>query len=59
LTASPGEERSTIVRAEVVGSMLRPFYLKQARAACDQETLAAHECKREEDRGHVDGHRGI
>jgi hypothetical protein len=46
-------------RAEVVGSMLRPLYLKQARAASDQQTLAAHEFKREEDRGHVDGHRRI
>lgn len=37
-------------RAEVVGSMLRPRYLKEARAAFEQGTLAPHEFKRIEDR---------
>ena len=37
-------------RAEVVGSMLRPPYLKQARAAFEQATLTSHEFKRVEDR---------
>jgi methionine synthase II (cobalamin-independent) len=39
-----------MIRAEVVGSMLRPPYLKQARAAVEQGTLTAHEFKRVEDR---------
>jgi 5-methyltetrahydropteroyltriglutamate--homocysteine methyltransferase len=37
-------------RAEVVGSMLRPPYLKEARSAFEQGTLAPHEFKRVEDR---------
>jgi 5-methyltetrahydropteroyltriglutamate--homocysteine methyltransferase len=37
-------------RAEVIGSMLRPSYLKGARAAFEQGRLSAHEFKRFEDR---------
>src|SRR5690242_11376674 len=37
-------------RAEVIGSMLRPSYLKDARAAFEQGALAAHDFKRLEDR---------
>jgi 5-methyltetrahydropteroyltriglutamate--homocysteine methyltransferase len=37
-------------RAEVIGSMLRPSYLKEARADFEQGSLAAHEFKRLEDR---------
>ena len=37
-------------RAEVIGSMLRPAYLQEARAAFDQGNLTAHELKRLEDR---------
>ena len=37
-------------RAEVIGSLLRPAYLQEARAAFDQGTLPAHELKRMEDR---------
>jgi 5-methyltetrahydropteroyltriglutamate--homocysteine methyltransferase len=37
-------------RAEVIGSMLRPEYLKEGRAAFEQGRLSAHELKRLEDR---------
>ena len=37
-------------RAEVIGSMLRPSYLKEARAAFEQGKLPAHDFKRVEDR---------
>ena len=37
-------------RAEVIGSMLRPSYLKEARAAFEQGELPAHDFKRIEDR---------
>ena len=37
-------------RAEVIGSMLRPSYLKEARAAFQQGRLSAHDFKRVEDR---------
>jgi methionine synthase II (cobalamin-independent) len=37
-------------RAEVIGSMLRPAYLKQARAAFEQGALSPHELKHAEDR---------
>ena len=37
-------------RAEVIGSMLRPSYLKEARAAFEQGGLSAHDFKRVEDR---------
>jgi 5-methyltetrahydropteroyltriglutamate--homocysteine methyltransferase len=39
-----------LFRAEVIGSMLRPAYLQEARAAFDQGNLTAHELKRLEDR---------
>jgi methionine synthase II (cobalamin-independent) len=39
-----------VFRAEVVGSMLRPSYLKEARAAFEQRAITAHELKRTEDR---------
>jgi methionine synthase II (cobalamin-independent) len=39
-----------VFRAEVIGSMLRPAYLQEARAAFDQGNLPAHELKRSEDR---------
>jgi hypothetical protein len=37
-------------RAEVIGSMLRPSYLQEARAALQEGTLSAHDFKRVEDR---------
>src|ERR671934_353119 len=37
-------------RAEVIGSMLRPSYLKEGRAAFEQGRLSARELKRLEDR---------
>ena len=37
-------------RAEVIGSMLRPSYLKQARAAFEQGDLRVRDFKRVEDR---------
>jgi 5-methyltetrahydropteroyltriglutamate--homocysteine methyltransferase len=37
-------------RAEVIGSMLRPSYLKDGRAAFEQGNLSPHELKRLEDR---------
>ena len=37
-------------RAEVIGSMLRPSYLKEARAAFEQGELAVRDFKRVEDR---------
>lgn len=37
-------------RAEVVGSMLRPSYLQEARTAFEEGRLSAHEFKRLEDR---------
>jgi len=37
-------------RAEVIGSMLRPSHLKDARAAFEQGRLAVGELKRLEDR---------
>src|SRR5512132_1032696 len=37
-------------RAEVIGSMLRPSYLQEGRAAFEQGQLSAHEFKRLEDR---------
>ena len=37
-------------RAEVIGSMLRPSYLKESRAAFEQGQLPAHDFKRVEDR---------
>ena len=37
-------------RAEVIGSMLRPSYLQEGRAAFEQGELTAHELKRLEDR---------
>ena len=40
----------TMYRAEVIGSMLRPSYLKDGRAAFEQGELTAHELKRLEDR---------
>jgi 5-methyltetrahydropteroyltriglutamate--homocysteine methyltransferase len=39
-----------LFRAEVIGSMLRPAYLQEARAAFDRGNLSAHELKRLEDR---------
>jgi 5-methyltetrahydropteroyltriglutamate--homocysteine methyltransferase len=39
-----------VFRAEVIGSMLRPSYLKEARAAFEQGRLSAHDFKRVEDR---------
>jgi 5-methyltetrahydropteroyltriglutamate--homocysteine methyltransferase len=39
-----------VFRADVIGSMLRPSYLKEARAAFEQGELRAHEFKRIEDR---------
>jgi 5-methyltetrahydropteroyltriglutamate--homocysteine methyltransferase len=39
-----------VYRAEVIGSMLRPSYLKEARAAFEQGELPAHDFKRIEDR---------
>jgi 5-methyltetrahydropteroyltriglutamate--homocysteine methyltransferase len=39
-----------VFRAEVIGSMLRPLYLQEARAAFEQGDLSAHELKRVEDR---------
>jgi methionine synthase II (cobalamin-independent) len=45
------ETRGGIVfRAEVIGSMLRPSYLKEARAAFEAGRLAPHDFKRLEDR---------
>jgi hypothetical protein len=37
-------------RAEVIGSMLRPSYLKDARAAFEQGELSAQDFRRLEDR---------
>src|SRR5262245_20884321 len=37
-------------RAEVIGSLLRPSYLKDARVAFEQGNLSAHDLKRLEDR---------
>ena len=37
-------------RAEVIGSMLRPSYLKEARAAFEQGDLPVRDFKRVEDR---------
>ena len=37
-------------RAEVIGSMLRPWYLKEGRAAFEEGRLSARELKRLEDR---------
>ena len=37
-------------RAEVIGSMLRPSYLKEARAAFEQGNLPVRDLKRLEDR---------
>src|ERR671937_1391913 len=37
-------------RAEVLGSMLRPWYLKEGRAAFEQGGMSARELKRLEDR---------
>lgn len=37
-------------RAEVIGSLLRPSYLKEARAAFEQGQLSAADFKRVEDR---------
>jgi hypothetical protein len=39
-----------VFRAEVIGSMLRPSYLKEARAAFEQGSLSARDFKRLEDR---------
>jgi 5-methyltetrahydropteroyltriglutamate--homocysteine methyltransferase len=39
-----------LFRAEVIGSMLRPTYLQDARAEFDRGNLSAHELKRLEDR---------
>jgi 5-methyltetrahydropteroyltriglutamate--homocysteine methyltransferase len=39
-----------LFRAEVIGSLLRPSYLHEARAAVERGTLSAHEFKRLEDR---------
>jgi 5-methyltetrahydropteroyltriglutamate--homocysteine methyltransferase len=39
-----------VFRAEVIGSMLRPSYLKEARAGLQQGSLSAAEFKRLEDR---------
>jgi 5-methyltetrahydropteroyltriglutamate--homocysteine methyltransferase len=39
-----------VFHAEVIGSMLRPSYLKEARAALEQRKLSAHDFKRVEDR---------
>jgi 5-methyltetrahydropteroyltriglutamate--homocysteine methyltransferase len=39
-----------VFRAEVIGSMLRPSYLKEARAAFEQGEVSAHDFKRVEDR---------
>jgi 5-methyltetrahydropteroyltriglutamate--homocysteine methyltransferase len=39
-----------VFRAEVIGSLLRPSYLKEARAAFEQGSLPASEFKRLEDR---------
>jgi 5-methyltetrahydropteroyltriglutamate--homocysteine methyltransferase len=37
-------------RAEVIGSLLRPSYLKEARAAFERGELSSHDLKRAEDR---------
>jgi 5-methyltetrahydropteroyltriglutamate--homocysteine methyltransferase len=39
-----------VFRAEVIGSMLRPSYLQDARAAFEHGQLSSHELKRLEDR---------
>jgi methionine synthase II (cobalamin-independent) len=39
-----------VFRAEVIGSLLRPSYLKEARAAFERGELSAHDFKRVEDR---------
>jgi 5-methyltetrahydropteroyltriglutamate--homocysteine methyltransferase len=39
-----------VFHAEVIGSMLRPSYLKEARAAFEQGNLSPHDFKRVEDR---------
>src|SRR5581483_5431384 len=44
------ERRSTVFRAEVVGSMLRPSYLKDARAALETGRMTVRQFKRIEDR---------
>src|SRR5919106_2072094 len=44
-----GEER-IVFHAEVIGSMLRPSYLKDARASFEQGDLSPHDFKRVEDR---------
>jgi 5-methyltetrahydropteroyltriglutamate--homocysteine methyltransferase len=41
---------TTIYRAETIGSLLRPTYLKEARKAWEAGTLPMHEFKRIEDR---------
>lgn len=41
---------TTIYRAETIGSLLRPAYLKEARQAWNAGTLPTHEFKRIEDR---------
>src|SRR5688572_949898 len=47
-TASP--TRTTTYRSDVVGSLLRPTWLKSARARRDEGTLGPAEFKRIEDR---------
>jgi 5-methyltetrahydropteroyltriglutamate--homocysteine methyltransferase len=39
-----------VFHAEVIGSLLRPSYLKEARAAFEQDDLSPHDFKRVEDR---------
>jgi hypothetical protein len=39
-----------VCRAEVIGSLLRPAYPKEARAAFERGELSAHDFKRVEDR---------
>ena len=41
---------TTIYRAETIGSLLRPTYLKEARRAWRAGALPTHEFKRVEDR---------
>src|SRR4029077_9438587 len=48
--AAPRERRPIVFRAEVVGSMLRPAYLKEARAALQDGEITVPRFKRIEDR---------
>lgn len=50
MTLSPPRHSVTTLRSDVVGSLLRPAYLKEARAQRDAGTIAPPEFKRVEDR---------